>query len=627
MMPDCVLHVNGARFADTAAALRAGAPTALAQLEVVWGRDTTVDQPAAATCHAVIEDRTGGATFLESVVDVGAALEVTATGDIATDAPRNVVADPGFETLPPGAITGAVAVQTGSASMVTAPVHTGLQAVAYDPASTAWLVVPPAPFDPADPTVWDAIPRFDPAYVWTWSLAVRPDLHQDVTVTPVVLTGPTTPVPGPYAGLGYTITGDGAWHVMGGSTTAASGAPAGWLGLRVQVGPRPPWTIVPGTWATVPATWMDYRGVVVDDAELAVPAGSVWRPALVFSGVVTDLTATMDRVGTLRVEVTAVDQLAVLENRGVGDVPWPAETLAARVQHILTAAGVTHPARIDAPLDTEVVSWLDVDNQPAASLLAEHAQGVDGVLWSATHATTGPYLWIENPAQRAQTGELEQQGALVVIVSVDEARGATSLDGCLLPLDPITWVRDVSDVLTRVDATWSEQTLNDTGQPAPTDHTVTVYAEQDVLDRHGVRRYSVTTKLTTEADAEDVAQRVINRSSTLAWRTTGLELDLALTPPTAAQDVVNVLDLLDGSTRLGRALIVNDADLWPGKDPIGLYLEGGSYTFDGAWRLALNGSAHTGLGASVAWNELDPTWMWQQFDRSIRWFDLYGVAA
>jgi hypothetical protein len=623
-----VLTVGGVRFADTGAELRAGTPTALAHVEVVWGRDTTVDQPAAATCRALIEDRSGGAGFLTGTLDVGTALEVTATGDIATDTPTNVAHDPGFETLPPGPITtGRVAVQTGTATAITTPVHAGARAVAYDPASSAWMLLPPAPFNPSDPTVWDAIARFDPTRPWSWSLAVRPDLHQDVTVTPVLLTGPTSAVPGAYVGLGYTVTGDGAWHVIGGDTTIATGAATGWLGLRVQVGPRPPWTIVPGPWTGAPGTWLDYRGVGVDDQHLEVPPGAVLRPALVFSGVVTDLAATMDRVGTLRVEVTAVDQLAQLENRGVGDVPWPAEPLTARVDHILTAAGVVQPARIDAPLGASVVSWLDVDNQPAASLIAEHAQGVDGVLWSATHATTGPYLWIENPGNRAQTGELEMVGALVVIVAVDEARGATSLDGCLLPLDPITWVRDVSDVLTRVDATWSEQTLNDDGLPAPTDRTVTVNADPATVTRYGVRRYQVTTRLTTATDAEAVAQRIVNRSETLAWRTTGLTLDVGLTPPAPGQATTDVLDLLDGTTRLGRALIVNDADLWPGEHTVGAYLEGGTYSFDGAWRLALNASAHTGMGASVKWIELDPVWQWQQFDPTIRWFDLFGVAA
>jgi hypothetical protein len=626
MMPDCMLIVDGVQFADTAAAIAAGEPTALADVEVVWGRDTTVDQPAAGTCTAVIEDRTGGSSFLTSTLDVGARLEVIANGDIATDAPANIVHDPGFETLPLGdIINGRVAVETGAASAVAAPVHTGAQAVAYDPAAPAWMLIPPAAFS-ADPTAWDAIPRFDPARPWSWQLAVRPDYWQAVTVTPVLLAGPTTPVPGAYLGVGVTVTGDGAWHVIENTTTVAAGE-TGWLGLLVDVGPRPPWTAVPGTWDTTPGTWDDYRGVVVDDVVLAVPPGAIMRPALVFSGVVTDLAATMDRTGTMRVKVTAVDQLVKLENRGVGDVPWPAETLAARVDHVLADLGGIVTARIDSPLDTSMITWQDVDNQPAASLLAGYAQGVDGVLWSATHATTGPYLWIENPTNRAQIGELELVGALVVIVYTDEARGTTSLDGCLLPIEPIEWLRDVSDVITRVDATWSEQTLGDDGLPAPTDRKTTVDALAEVIDRHDIRRYAVTTNLTTQAAAEEVGQRILNRSTTLEWRAADVVLDLAVTPPATGLDVANVLDLLDGTSRLGRGLVVSDAEMWPGEDTIGLYLEGGSYIFDGAWRLALNCSSHTGMGASVKWNELDPAWAWNEFDPAIRWFDLHGIAA
>ena len=62
------------------------------------------------------------------------------------------------------------------------------------------------------------------------------------------------------------------------------------------------------------------------------------------------------------------------------------------------------------------MSWRDVDNQPAGALLAELAAGVDGVLWSATHSTTGPYLWIENVADRAQVETLEHVGGVVTIV-------------------------------------------------------------------------------------------------------------------------------------------------------------------------------------------------------------------
>ena len=68
---------------------------------------------------------------------------------------------------------------------------------------------------------------------------------------------------------------------------------------------------------------------------------------------------------------------------------------------MLADPGVTPTATIDEGLRDLIVSWLDVDHQPAGWLIAELAAGVDGVLWSATHASTGPYLWIENsPAAR-----------------------------------------------------------------------------------------------------------------------------------------------------------------------------------------------------------------------------------
>jgi hypothetical protein len=188
-------------------------------------------------------------------------------------------------------------------------------------------------------------------------------------------------------------------------------------------------------------------------------------------------------------------------------------------------------------------------------------------------------------------------------------------------------VRDVSDVITRVDATWSEQTLDDDGNPAPTDHTVAVNADPAAITRHGVRRLSMTTHLTTEADAVTVAERVVFRSADVEWRATGVTVDAELTPPAAGADTANMLDLLDGTSRLGRGLIVSDVALWPGDDTVALYLEGGTYRYDGAWSLALSTSTSTGLGTSARWNEMDPAWAWNEMDPTIRWFDLYGVAA
>ena len=66
------------------------------------------------------------------------------------------------------------------------------------------------------------------------------------------------------------------------------------------------------------------------------PAGGTVRDVLVFAGRITDLAGDDRRpAGTIRVDVTAVDQLADLENRYVGDEPWLAEPFAARVDRIL----------------------------------------------------------------------------------------------------------------------------------------------------------------------------------------------------------------------------------------------------------------------------------------------------
>ena len=89
----------------------------------------------------------------------------------------------------------------------------------------------------------------------------------------------------------------------------------------------------------------------------------------------------------------------------------------------------------------------------------------------------------------------------------------------------------------------------------------------------------------------------------------------------------DALDLLDGTSRLGRGLIDESAALWPGRRPVGLYLEGGSYNYDGAWRLGLAASPLAGMGESAQWDDLEPAWGWTEFDPAMGWPDLYGVAG
>jgi hypothetical protein len=630
---DCRLHVNGEPFADTADDVYAATPTALADLELTWGRATTVDQPDAATCRVGVIDRTGGVAFTDAV-PIGATFDVWAEGDISTGAPVETVVDGGFETLPLGP-TDRVFIDeddagvTATATVVSEPVASGVRAVRLSTTSGGTdFDIPPAPFTPGNPAGWDAIPRF--AYQSTWT----------VSVTWWLTAGRRAQV----RGIGYgspestetllppftsrMLYGNGDWQTTTWTIYNNVWEQADvWAGLSIHGLSLRRWIDVPTTWAETPDTWIDWSSIVIDNVSITAPAAGLTRDVLVFSGRVTDLRAAIDDFGTATVDVTAVDQRAELDNRYVGDQPWPKESVMSRVGRVITAAGVDVDVRIDTPLDAYQVSWRDVDNQPSGGLLAELAAGIDGVLWSATHATTGAYLWLENPGNRASVRQLALQGGVVVIITADPNRapGRTVLDGCVVTDDELQWVRDVSDVITRVDATWQEQTLDDEGNQAPTERTVRVVDTPAEVD-YGARRYGVSTPLTTATDATSVANRILARTR-LTWRAEGLEYDLGLFPPDPGNDTANALDLIDGTTRLGRALIIENVAYWPGGKTVGMYVDGGRYRFDGAWRLGLVGTPMVGVGTSGGWGSLDPTWRWNQMDPGIRWADLWGVAG
>ena len=73
----CELWINGARFADGQPAELTTDPVALSGLSLIWGRNTSVDQPAPATVTFTVLDPPGGRRFDEAV-PLGAAVRVWA---------------------------------------------------------------------------------------------------------------------------------------------------------------------------------------------------------------------------------------------------------------------------------------------------------------------------------------------------------------------------------------------------------------------------------------------------------------------------------------------------------------------------------------------------------------------
>jgi hypothetical protein len=271
------------------------------------------------------------------------------------------------------------------------------------------------------------------------------------------------------------------------------------------------------------------------------------------------------------------------------------------------------------------VSWVDVDAQPALGLLQDVATSVDGVLWSATHATTGPYLYLADPAVLSALYRLALVGGVVVVVPTAASDAAIMLDACDVLLEPVTFRQAVSDVTTRAVITWREQTVDDQGQPAPTDRTLTLIDAPLELAL-GVRRIAVSTLLTTVNAATAVGNRILARLHRQSWRVAGLTWDTALSDMDPDQ-VGRALDLLDGTRRLAAPVILTNLPDWSPTGPtVPLFLQGGSYRFEGgAWSLDLTTASAQSQGTSLSWSQVDPAWAWQVFAPA--WDDLYGVAA
>lgn len=263
-----------------------------------------------------------------------------------------------------------------------------------------------------------------------------------------------------------------------------------------------------------------------------------------------------------------------------------------------------------------------MDHQAATGLLQSLATSVDAVMWSATHQTTGAYLRVEDPANRAPLTELGV-GDDGLVTILPGGASAQELPACDVLRDPVEFRQDANDVVTRAAVSWLEQTTGTDGKPGTVEHTETV-VDAPLEGQLGTRRVSVTTQLIAAPDALDVANRLMARLDTASWRASGFVVDDVLVDSAEA-----MLQLLDGTSRIGKPLRVTGMPEWsPAGAVLPLYLEGGAYHFDdGRWVLDLNVSSATGQGGTATWADLDPAWRWVDMDPAVRWADVYGVAG
>lgn len=382
-----------------------------------------------------------------------------------------------------------------------------------------------------------------------------------------------------------------------------------------------PAAVLPADW-----TWDDFGAVFVDDVSVLAPAEGTISSVLVYSGRIVSLEASWDD-GPV-VKLSCVDFTADMDNIDVGEQPWAVESMSSRFQRIIAATGMGVTADIDESVAGILVSWRDVDASAATGLLAELADSVDAVMWSATHAVTGPYLRVEDPTNRPSVASLQLVDGVVTVVANPDIGPALKISACDVLRDDVEWTQDVQDVVTRAAVSWQEQGVDDEGKTTTTERTVTL-VDEPAEAQYGARSLSLSTQLQAEADAAVVADKILARTSISGWRASGLVIDDATLDDATEDDINRLLTLLDGTSRNGLALNLVDLPSWSPTGPVvGVYLEGGKYTFeDGVWVLDLTVSNATAQGASATWDDLDPTWTWDQFDPAMTWDDLRGVGV
>lgn len=628
----CDVTIDGQRVPTGLPGDNAADPTALSGLALTWGRGTTVDQPDPATLTLSLLDLPGDRSFMR-LARLGAPVTVAASATVWPEPTVSIHHDPTYAGYPDGARL-PIGLPAGAAA-VAGSIRGRRGAVITPPLTDALTVtIPPAPPVPQGtrPDAWDGVPKTSAGEPWTVQMWVRLPLGAQAILRPVEFPGPylaaarDAPARKSFPNM---LIGDGTWKSLRVQLTAQHDDV--WLGARLTVQPTGvPWDNAPWpSWDAVPdaITWDDLSLIGITDVGILAPVAGVTRTVQVFAGRITDATAQYSRdAGGVITSVTAQDFQADLANAYVGDNPWPAETAGARIRRILAA--ISSPVRLLADPRPEALrlSRTDVDRRSAGELLRQAAASTDAVLRAAVHPVTGPYLRLEDPAGRPALRMLQLgAGGLVEIAPVPiTGDSATIIDAADVDLDPLTWQQSVADVCSRATIDWLDQTTT----PNTTGRTVTVTSDR-ALRAVGERTVSLSSQLTTDTDAASIGSQLLARLDETMWRATGVVIDTGTAIDLGPDLTAQVVTLLDGTARIGRPVQITGIPEWtpsPAATTAG-YIEGGTYSYiAGCWTLALNISAPNGLGASITWDQLDPTWTWDQFSPEITWDDLTGVG-
>lgn len=581
-MITCSLAINGAKVADSATSLADGDTTALDGLAVEWGRTTRLDQPNPATCRA---------RLALPAIDTAAALEQLR---------------PGL----PVEVTAVYQAGRTTSTVLSVPSET---LTAGQPVRQVQRLYPPYTFAQhgSSPDSWDEIPRVTSRTELTVTITLAIPNFTTVTVRPAYFSGPwpTAYTPGPIC---LTATSSGTY-----TRTIVTPPDDTWVGLLVAFTPAgPSWQQMPGRWAAHSERWNHYSQCTVSNLHLERTDEPTYI-ATVFTGRISDIPVSYSHALHRPVAtMTAVEFPAEMANVRIGAQPFPSESAEKRINRITQLTGLQIKTVIDERPASRHLAPLDIDNQDPWSVLTNIATSTGAIIWPATHATTGPYIRVEDldKRQALYTLTIPPTGSITIDPAAQNA--------VIVPANSIhnniTIKRDTTDLATLIKISWKEVTRNDKGDLETHDQTEHT---QDAarLAAYGYRSLSISTDLDTADQARDLAEKTLARTAPGGWQIPAATWDTTL----PGSDPISVIAALDSTRRIGLPIMITGVATWvPGAPNIPVYLDGGSYTFSkGAWTLSLNLTRAATPANALTWRQTPAPVVWSRLNR-LTWADL-----
>lgn len=602
--PYCSIYLDEEPLATDAQSLSNREITVLDGLSVKWGRSTRLDQPDPTTLTASIAlpDDERARDALEKIAP-GRRISVTATSpDVPADADISI-------PLPERAWD------------ATAPLSGSTLFIDKNPTR---VLAPQRSFVAGNdnPAAWNTLPTVVAGQSFTTRLHMSIPPWMSVTITPAYWKSP--------ARDDYQLNTQ--THEIKSATTfqatdvvfawrAPASAVGTYVGLRIDVtGHGARFKDLTGAFNDTPQDWESFKRLSL--GSLSITSTSVGaRTATVFDGRITSAITTWDEhLARPVLRITGADILTTLANKVIGAEPWPTETLSTRLTRIIDATDVDLSVVADPVPGAMLLRARDVDAVGLLDLIRESATSTGAILWPSAARGVGQFLYLEDQRNRKSlyTLRIPKTGNAWTDVNTR----TNQLPAKALLRAGVNICRDTTDLATEVIVRWESAILNEKQELEWATHEERA-TDPERVATYGARTLSISTQLTTQAEATALAVHYLAATAPGGWTIPAITLNDAL-------DVVPsgvLMSTLDASTRIGFPLVITGCAQWiPGSPNIPVYLDGGTITREqGHWIHDLTLTRATTASHSTTWGEIPAYALWSQFP-NITWADLSSTT-